>query len=148
MKRLNTEVAVGVFLIAGFLCFAYLAVKLGDVHLFGSDSYTLSARFSSVSGLKDGATIEIAGVTVGQVGAITLDQQTYRAVIRMDIRNGVEITEDSIASIRTSGIIGDRYVSISPGGSMDILKDGDEIIETESAINIEQLISKYIFEKN
>ncbi len=147
MKRFNVEVAVGVFVVLGFLCFAYLSVKLGDVKLFGDDSYPVTARFASVSGLKEGATVEIGGVRVGKVSAITLDSENYEAVVKLAINRGVALQEDSIASVRTAGIIGDRYVDISPGGSEGNIPSGGEIVETESAINLEQLVSKYMFEK-
>lgn len=147
MKKFNVEIAVGLFLVVGFLCFVYISVKLGDVNLFGDPTYQLSARFSSTSGLKVGANIEIAGVKVGRVGAIMLDPEEYEAVVELEVNNGVKIQDDSIASIRSAGIIGDKYVSISPGGSPDVIEPGGEIFETESAINIEELISKYIFEK-
>jgi len=147
MKRFNVETAVGVFMVIGFLCFAWLSVKLGDVDLFGGDTYTVQARFGSVSGLKAGAVVEIAGVQVGKVAAIRLQPDDYRAVVEMSIERGVQISEDSIASIRTAGIIGDRYVNISPGGMPENIAPGGVIAETESAINLEELLSKYIFEK-
>jgi phospholipid/cholesterol/gamma-HCH transport system substrate-binding protein len=145
-KKFNVEIAVGIFLIIAFFCFAYLSIKLGDVSLFGENTYKIDARFASISGLKKGAVIEIAGVTVGKVSDIKLDQDDYAAVVQLSIEKGVNIQEDSIASIRTSGIIGDRYIKISPGGSDVFIKSGGEIIETESAINLEELVSKYIFE--
>ncbi|WP_305042622.1 outer membrane lipid asymmetry maintenance protein MlaD [Geoalkalibacter sp.] len=146
MKRFNVEVSVGLFLVLGFLCFAWLAVKLGDVRLFGDTSYRVTARFGSISGLKPGAQVEIAGVKVGRVARISLDPERYDAVVELAMDRDVRLTEDSIASIRTAGIIGDRYVSISPGGAMDYIEPGGRIHETESAINLEELISKYIFE--
>lgn len=147
MKRYNVEMAVGVFLVAGFICFAYLSVKLGDVNLFGEQTYTVTARFGSVSGLKEGATVEMAGVAIGSVRQIVLDPKDYEAVVELAIEKQVRLQEDSIASIRTSGIIGDKYVDVSPGGLEDYIADGGRIVETESAINIEKLVSKYIFEK-
>lgn len=147
MSRLNIETAVGLFMVAGFLCFAWLSVRLGDVALFGSAAYDLKASFGSVSGLKPGATVEIAGVTVGKVKSISLAPDDYEAKVTMAIDLEVKVSEDSIASIRTAGIIGDRYVDISPGGSETMLEQGEEIAETESAINLEELVSKYIFEK-
>ncbi len=146
MRKLNVEMAVGIFLIIGFICFAYISVKLGGVQLFGNSTYTLNARFESISGLKEGATVEIAGVRVGTVSGISLDPEDYEAIIHLKINKGVKIQDDSIASIRTAGIIGDRYVNISPGGSDAFLEPGGEIAETESAINLEELVSKYIFE--
>ncbi len=148
MKRFNFETAVGVFMVAGFLCFAWLSIKLGDIDLFGAESRTVVARFISVSGLKTGASVEIAGVQIGKVTGIKLDQESFEAEVQMDINNNVELQEDTIAAIRTAGIIGDRYIKITPGGSDELIEPGGEIIETESAINLEELISKYIFEKD
>jgi len=147
MKRFNAEIVVGLFMLIGFSCFAYLSVKLGDVNLFGNDSYQVEARFGSVSGLKVGANIQIAGVSIGKVAAIGLDPVSYDALVHLEIKPTIELQDDCIASIRTAGMIGDRYISISPGGSDLLLEDGDEIFETESAINLEELISKYIFDK-
>jgi len=148
MKRLNIEVAVGLFLVVGVLCFAYLSVRIGDLRPFGDDAYTLTARFNSISGLKEGASIEIAGVKIGRVNRIRLDQKEYEAVVEMAIDRGVKLQDDSIASIRTAGVIGDKYVHVSPGGSDEYLEAGGEIFETESAISLEELVSKYIFEKD
>ena len=147
MKKFNVEMAVGLFLIAGFLCFAYISVKLGNLDLFGPKTYQVTARFSSISGLKLGANVEIAGVKVGRVDRISLDHGDFEAVVSLQVDEGIELQEDCIASIRTAGIIGDKYVSITPGGMPDLIQPGGEITETESSINIEQLISKYIFEK-
>jgi phospholipid/cholesterol/gamma-HCH transport system substrate-binding protein len=147
MKRFNVEVAVGVFLVAGFICFAYLSVKLGDVALFSEKTYPVSARFGSVSGLKEGAIVELAGVKIGTVTDIALDPESYEALISLAIDADVKLQEDAIASIRTTGIIGDKYVEVSPGGLDDYIQPGGEIVETESAVSIEKLVSKYIFEK-
>lgn len=147
MKKFSVETAVGLFMVGGFLCFAWLSVRLGDVDLFGGSTYAVSARFGSISGLKEGAEVEIAGVKVGKVAGIHLDPADYDAIVTFAIEPEVKISSDSIASIRTAGIIGDRYVDISPGGAEDYIGPGGVIEETESAINLEQLISKYIFEK-
>ncbi|MFV2082055.1 MAG: outer membrane lipid asymmetry maintenance protein MlaD [bacterium] len=148
MKRFNIEIAVGIFMVVGFLSFAWISVKLGDVNLFGEDTYSLEARFNSVSGLKEGATIEIAGVRIGKVSSIGLDSEDYDAIVQLSIDKGIRLQEDSIASIRTAGIIGDRYVNISPGGLDEFIEPGGELVETESAINLEELVSKYIFESD
>ena len=145
MKKFGAETAVGIFFIIGFLCFAYLSVELGQIPLFGSNEYPIYARFDSISGLKEGATIEIAGVKVGKVGKIAL--KDYQADVELLIDKGVKIQEDAIASVRTQGIIGDKYIKISPGGSSEFLKPGGVVVDTESAIDIEELISKYIFQK-
>ncbi|RMF83961.1 MAG: outer membrane lipid asymmetry maintenance protein MlaD [Nitrospirae bacterium] len=145
-RRPTLELAVGLFMVAGFLAFAYLAVRLGDLPWVTDRSYPVTARFGSVSGLKVGAQVESAGVPIGKVAAIRLRPDTYEAEVTLAIDAGVKLPEDSIASIRTAGIIGDRYVDIAPGGSETMLAAGGEITETESAINLEELVSKYIFE--
>lgn len=145
MKKINIETGVGILIIAGFLCLAYLSIKLGDVNIFHSDQYTVNARFASITGLKEGAGVEIAGVKVGKVSRIDLDN--YEAIIELLLDPQVKIQEDSIATIRTKGIIGDKYVKIMPGGSEEYIKPGGEILETESSLELEELVSKYIFEK-
>jgi len=146
MKKFNVETAVGLFLVAGFICFAWISVRLGNLELFNRDHYQLNARFTSVSGLKVGANIEIAGVKVGRVTTIHLDPENFDATVILDLQPQIQLSEDSIASIRTAGIIGDRYIDISPGGAPDTIAPGEEITETEPAINLEELVSKYIFE--
>lgn len=144
MKKYSMELSVGVFMLIGLICLAYLTVKLGKMELFDADGYTLTARFTSASGLKTGANVEIGGVPVGKVTGITMGKD-YRAVVTLLINNGVELSDDTIASIKTSGLIGDKYVSVSSGGSEHMLAEGDEVTETESAVDIEALISKYVF---
>jgi phospholipid/cholesterol/gamma-HCH transport system substrate-binding protein len=146
MKKMNLEMIVGLFLLAGFASFAYISIKMGDIKMFMDESYPVTARFTSISGLKEGATIELAGVKVGKVSRIELDEGEYEAVVHLDISTAVQLTDDSIASIRTAGIIGDRFIKLTPGGSDIYLEPGDEIEETESSISLEELVSKYIFE--
>jgi len=146
MKKMNLEMIVGVFLLAGFISFSWLAVKMGDINPFANETYPVTARFTSISGLKEGSTIELAGVVVGKVSGIELDTGDYEAVVHLNIDKQVELQDDSIASIRTAGIIGDKYIKLSPGGSDIILEAGDEIEETEPAISLEELVSKYIFD--
>ena len=145
MKKGYTEVIVGLFMIAGFGAFVYLSLQLGEFSVFSLEkNYTLTAQFENVSGLKQGAMIEISGVQVGKVAQITLDEDGM-AMVSMFINNDVAIGEDAIASIRTQGIIGDKYIKII-NGSMDApLRNNDLIMDTESAIDIEELVSKYIF---
>ena len=146
MKKINLEMIVGLFLLAGFFSFAWLAVKMGDINPFENETYPVTARFTSISGLKEGSTIELAGVVVGKVSNIELDTSDYEAVVHLNIDKTVELQDDTIASIRTAGIIGDKYIKLSPGGSDIILEPGDEIEETEPAISLEELVSKYIFD--
>ena len=131
MRRFNLEIVVGLFMIAGFLCFAWLSIQLGDIDVFGPKTYSVTAKFGSVSGLKSGAIVEIAGVQVGKVTEISFDPDDYAAQVVMSINQGVVLQDDSIASVRTAGIIGDRYIDISPGGSEELLGDGGRIFETE-----------------
>lgn len=146
MKRLNMEFAVGLFLLLGLAAFFYLAVKMGDVGLLRQDDYRVTARFASSSGLKEGAMVELAGVRVGKVQRIVLDPERYESLVTLSIDPAVRITEDTIASVRTAGIIGDKFIKLKPGGMDVYLADGDEILDTESSLDIEELVSKYIFE--
>lgn len=148
MGNLKAELGVGVFMILGLAALTYLAVRLGDVEMFGVERYSLDARFVSASGLKQGAFVEVGGVRVGKVGDIALDAETYEAIVRLDLDPQVRLQADAIASVRTEGIIGDKFVKITPGGSEEILAPGEEIYETESSISLEELISKYIFERD
>lgn len=144
MKKYSLELGVGVFVLIGLVCLGYLTIKLGKLEIFSSKGYTVSARFSSITGLKVGAAVEIAGVPVGKVSGIALGKNYY-ADIYLRLNEGVTVSDDSIASVKTSGLIGDKYVSISRGGSDIMLTEGDEITETEPPLDIEALIGKYIF---
>ena len=145
MKKMNVNFIVGLFILFGMISMAYLSVTIAGVSGYSEDSYQLVARFDSSSGLKEGAFIEIAGVKVGKVTNIELDKESFESVALFVFDNDVILAEDTIASIRTAGIIGDKFVKVSPGASDELLKSGDEIIETEPSISIEELISKYIF---
>ena len=145
MQKYAKETTVGLFVLIGLLCVAYLTIKLGRMELMGEDVYTVDAKFASVSGLRAGADVEMAGVPIGKVAGISLDDMLGVAVAHLSIHKDVELAVDSIAAVKTSGLIGDKYIQISPGGSMDLLKDGDTLTETESAVDIEGLISKYVF---
>ena len=145
MKKTSMETAVGIFVVIGIVCVGYLTVKLGKVELIGDNYYPIYARFRSVSGLKMGAYVEMAGVQIGKVDSISLDQERKTALVEMKILKDVILSDDVIASVTTAGLIGDKYINLSPGGSETILKPGDLITETESAVNLEELISKYVF---
>ncbi|TQV86096.1 outer membrane lipid asymmetry maintenance protein MlaD [Exilibacterium tricleocarpae] len=147
MKKFGVEFFVGIFVLMGTAALAYLAVDIAGVSGDADKRYSLVARFDNSSGLKEGAFIEVAGVRVGQVQTIALDYDSFESVVTMVIDKEVSLPEDSIASIRTAGIIGDRFIKLSPGGAEEVLAPGDEIFETESSISIEELVSKYIFEE-
>lgn len=145
MKKTSVETAVGVFVMIGLISVAYMTIKLGKMEWFGDGYYLLDARFDSVSGLKTGAQVDMAGVEIGQVADIRLDNERKVAVVQLKIREDVMLTDDVIASVKTSGLIGDKYIKLTPGGSDRILNPGGMIIDTESALDIEELVSKYVF---
>ncbi len=143
--RYTVETSVGVFVFVALLCIGYLTIQLGDFGFWGADSYQIKARFNSVSGLKAGNVVQIAGVTVGQVEDIDLNTDEFVAIVTMSIKQDVRLSDDSMAAVKTSGLIGDKYISISPGGSGFSLEPGDMIIDTQSPIDIEELVGKYVF---
>lgn len=141
------QTAVGIFVLVGLVCVAYLTIKLGRMEFFEQKGFELNARFTSVSGLRVGADVEVAGVPVGRVAAITLDNDPAmpRALVRLVLDRDLRLSADTIASVKTSGLIGDKYINLQPGGSDDILSAGGELTETESAVDLESLIGKYAF---
>ncbi len=145
MQRVNIEIMVGIFVVIGLLCVGWLTIKLGQMRIMGDNHYQLIARFQSVSGLTAGAKIEIAGVQIGQVDGILFDQELQMAVVSLKIKKDIVLTDDVIASVKTAGLIGDKYVKLTPGGSDEVLKPGDIITETESTLDLEELISQYVF---
>ena len=148
MKNLNVEIIVGLFMIGGFLAFGYLSLHMGEFSVFDLEkNYGVVAEFDNVSGLKVGAAIEIAGVNVGKVSEIRLGERGL-ARVTMLINRDVKITMDAIVSIRTQGLIGDKYIKIIQGADEEMLAAGDEIFDTESSIDFEELVSKYIFQSN
>jgi phospholipid/cholesterol/gamma-HCH transport system substrate-binding protein len=145
MQKSSIEMAVGIFMLIGIACVGYLTIQLGKMQWIGDNFYALEARFKSAAGLKAGSQVEIAGVQVGQVDSIRFDPDRQMAKVRLKIQKNIVLTDDVIASVKTSGLIGDRYIKLTPGGSDLVLKPGDQITETESAIDFEELISKYVF---
>ena len=146
MKKFDVELAAGFFLLIGIFSLAFISIKLGRLEVIGSKGYTLYAEFEKAGGLKNGAVVEIAGVEVGKVKKIRLDSN-YQALVEFVINKDIRIQADAIASIKTKGLIGEKYVQITPGGSDKIISAGGKIRETESPIDIEELISKYAFGK-
>ncbi|MEE9910504.1 MAG: outer membrane lipid asymmetry maintenance protein MlaD [Deltaproteobacteria bacterium] len=145
MKKYTMETIVGIFVIVGLLCVGYMTVKLGKLNLFGDDTYPLIAKFTTVTGLKAGNPVNILGINVGRVEQITMDQEDQKAVVEVRIKRNIKIYDDAIASIKTEGLIGDKYLSIDPGGGGDLLKPNGVITDTQAAVDIESLISKYAF---
>jgi phospholipid/cholesterol/gamma-HCH transport system substrate-binding protein len=145
MKKIDLELAVGLFIIAGILCLGYLSVKLGRMEIMGERGYEIYGVFSNIGGLKVGSSIEIAGVNVGRVKSIVLDD--FQARVVLNFPKDLPIQEDAIASIKTRGLIGEKYIEISPGGSERVVKPGGRIRETQPAVDMEELISKFVFGK-
>ena len=145
MEKAKLELVVGLFVLVGIVCLGYLAVKLGKLELVGGDVYEVEAQFNSASGLKPGSTIEIAGVEVGRVRGIVLKDD--RAIVKLAVNNTVKLYTDTIASIKTRGIIGEKFLALSPGGGGDPLKPGETIRDTESGLDLEELVSQYVHGK-
>ncbi len=145
MREGRLEIAVGLFVLAGLACLAYLSVRLGNVELFGATGYTVRAEFDSASGLSDGAPVEIAGVRVGRVERIALEG--YRAVVTLRLRPGIRVQEDAIVGIKTKGLVGEKFVRILPGGSDRLVAPGGRLRDTESPVDLEELLAKYVFGK-
>jgi phospholipid/cholesterol/gamma-HCH transport system substrate-binding protein len=145
MKDVKLETAVGLFMLLGIAALAWLSIKLGNVEIGSGNNIPVEAEFTSVQGLKSGAGVEIAGVEIGTIKSI--DIRDYKAIVKMEIRKDIALQEDSIASIRTRGLIGDKYISISPGGSDRLIKPGGRIRETEPPLDFEKLIGQFIHGK-
>jgi phospholipid/cholesterol/gamma-HCH transport system substrate-binding protein len=142
VNQTRTEVLVGFFVVVGIACLGYLAIKLGKLEVLGSSGYTVYADFSSVAGLKVGDPVEIAGVRIGRIDAIRLAED--RARLELRVQDGVKLQEDTIASVRSRGLIGDKFVLLSPGASDKTISPGGKIRETESPPDITDLIGKFV----
>lgn len=145
MERSKVNIAVGVFVVLGMLALGYLSIKLGRVTLLSTGGYLVVADFPSVGGLRSGASVEIAGVEVGRVESIGLADYQARVVLRMN--SDVKLQEDAIASIKTKGLIGEKFIRISPGASEKLIPPNGRIREVEAPVDLEELISKYVFGK-
>ena len=148
MQMKSMEFTVGLFVVAGLLALAMLALKVGNIHVLGAgQTYAVTADFNNIGSLKSKAPVTVAGVRVGQVAAISVNPVTYRAVVTMHILKKYRFPRDSSASIVTAGLLGEQYVSLSPGGSRHYLKNGGKIRITQSAIVLEQIISQLLYSK-
>ena len=145
MKNNILEIVVGLFMIAGFCAFGYLALQLGEVSfLTSSTTYIINAEFDNVSGVKKGASVQVAGVVVGSVAKVALGEGEV-AVLALKIDKDLDVPVDSMASVKSQGIIGDKFVQLSLGGDEENFKSGDVLSDTESSLDIESLISKFAF---
>ena len=142
MNQRRLEAVVGLFVVAGLGCLAYLSVQLARVQLFGGNTYTLTAVFPTVSGLRNGASVEIAGVTVGHVQRVDLDG--FDAVVTMRVRQDVQLSRDAIVSIRTRGLIGEKYLRVSQGADERTIPAGGRVREVEPPLDFEEMIGQLI----
>ena len=141
--RLNLELTVGTFMVFGILCLGYLSIKMGKLEVWGKPGYEVFAVFNDIGGLRNGSPVVVAGVDVGLVESISLVD--YEARVILQIKPGLEIHEDAVVSVKTRGLIGEKFIQISAGAADGTLKPGGRIRQTESAVDIEALISKYAF---
>ncbi len=145
MKNSRVEIVVGVFLVLGFLAFGWLAMQLGEVTwLSGSRTYSVYADFDNISGIKSGSEVQIAGVTVGSVTGLALNEYD-QARAALQLNREIKLPKDSIASVKSQGIIGDKLIQITLGGDEENYAEGDVIVDTESSVDLESLISKFAF---
>jgi phospholipid/cholesterol/gamma-HCH transport system substrate-binding protein len=145
MRKFDLELVVGIFVLAGILCLGYISVKLAKMELMGGDRYEVYAIFSDVGGLKTGSSVVIAGTEVGRVTSIVLED--YESKVVMTIDADIKLQEDAIAAIKTRGLIGEKYLNLTPGGSDQEIAPGGQIRETLPPVDFEELISKYVFGK-
>jgi phospholipid/cholesterol/gamma-HCH transport system substrate-binding protein len=145
MKKYTKETIVGIFVVIGLASIGYMTVKLGNVGFFGDNSYSLFAKFNTVTGLREGNPVNMLGLEVGKVQKFTMDQENQLVMVEFKINKGIEIYDDAIASVKTEGLIGDKYVAVDPGGGGDLLANGDSITDTNSPTDIMDLVSKYAF---
>jgi len=145
MKKFDTEIIVGLFVCFGLFCMAYLSVNLGKIEFFNTDFYIVKASFTSASGLKEDSNVEISGVRIGKVEDIKLEN--YQAIVTMQIKNGIDIQDDAIASVKTNGILGEKYIEISPGGSDRLLGPGGVIFDTEPPFDLLTILKKFVVDE-
>jgi phospholipid/cholesterol/gamma-HCH transport system substrate-binding protein len=145
MRKFDLELSVGMFVLAGVICLGYISVKLAKMELLSGNTYEVYALFTDVGGLKTGSSVDIAGLEIGRVSSMTL--QEYEARVVLSIRKDIKLQEDTIASIKTRGLIGEKFLALTPGGSDKLIGPGGRIREANPPLDIEDLISKYIYGK-
>lgn len=145
MNKRKLEVLVGLFVLLGIAAMVFLALQAANLgSMTGGATYTVQARFDNIGGLKSRAAVRAAGVTVGRVKSITLDPKTFQGLVTMDIESGFQFPKDTAAKILTSGLLGDQYVGLSPGGDDTNLANGDTVAQTQSAVVLENLIGQFL----
>ena len=148
MKKNSLDFWVGLFVITGFVALLFLALKAGNMSSFSfANTYSVTARFDNIGGLKPRAPVKSAGVVVGRVAAINFDDKTYQATVTLNIEDNFHFPKDSSAKILTSGLLGEQYIGIEAGGDEQSLAQGSKITQTQSAIVLESLISQFLYNK-
>ncbi len=149
MNKRTTEILVGLFVLLGAAALLFLALKAANLASFttSGDTYVVQARFDNVGGLKARAAVRSAGVNIGRVTGVTLDPQTFQGLVTLEISKAMAFPKDSSAKILTSGLLGDQYVGIEPGGAVENLSAGDVITQTQSAVVLENLIGQFLFNR-
>ncbi|OGS90681.1 MAG: outer membrane lipid asymmetry maintenance protein MlaD [Gallionellales bacterium GWA2_60_18] len=148
MERTTLDLWVGIFVVAGIAALVMLAMKVGNLGTYNvSETYQVHAYFSNIGGLKPKASIKSAGVLVGRVTDITLDTERYEAKVIMDLDKRYQFPKDTFASIMTSGLLGEQYIGLMPGGDEEMLKSGEQLKKTQSAVVLEELIGKFLYSK-
>jgi phospholipid/cholesterol/gamma-HCH transport system substrate-binding protein len=148
MERTTMDLWVGMFVVAGIGALVMLAMKVGNLSTYNvSETYEVHAYFANIGGLKPKASIKSAGVVVGRVTEITLDTERYEAKVKMSLDKRYEFPRDTFANILTSGLLGEQYIGLMPGGDEEMLKEGSQIKMTQSAVVLEDLIGKFIYNK-
>ncbi len=145
MYQRSIEITVGVFMIVGFAALVFLALQVSGLSLDSQrDTYRVYAQFDDLGGLSERGRVSMAGVTIGRVSGVSLDKDSYSALVEMEIYSEIDtLSTDSVAAIQTSGLLGDKYIAISVGADEKFLKDGDTIFDTQSALNLEKLIGAF-----
>lgn len=142
----SLELLVGLFVAGGLLAFLFLALKVSDISALSTEEgYAVKARFENVGGLKVRSPVSLGGVRIGRVSAIGIDEASFEAVVTMTLNPAYQLPADSSASIYTAGLLGEQYVGLEPGGADEVLKDGDEIKLTQSALILERLVGQFLF---
>ena len=145
MKNAKLELSVGIFVLLGISAIAYLTIQVGTGSVLGGDTYLLESRFTNAGGLHPGSSVMVAGVTVGRVEGVRIEPTDFSAIVTMRVLAGLQLPTDSMASIKTTGLIGDKFISLSPGADETSMKPGTRITLTESAVDLESLIGKMAF---
>jgi phospholipid/cholesterol/gamma-HCH transport system substrate-binding protein len=145
MKNTKLELSVGIFVLLGIAAIVYLTMKVGAGALIGGDTYLIEARFNNAGSLHPGSSVLVSGVTVGRVEAVRMDPKDYNAIVTLRLVSGLKLPTDSMASIKTTGLIGDKFVSLSPGADDTFIEPQARITMTESAVDLESLIGKMAF---